>query len=449
MSSRRKIDGPVYNSKELGIARQLELGFQFMCAMFAGNILVAIIVGLDVGVAMFTAGIGTLFYHFITKWKVPVFLGSSFALMIGYQLVSPEQDPGIMRYAMFGIFIVGIIYVIFGQLIRIFGAKRVMKLFPPVVTGPVIICIAAGMAANQLQMSQGNWVVAIVGIVVVVVCSMFGKGMIKILPIMIGLIAAYVVAIIMGEVDFTPVREAAWIGHPFTYSHTMVSLFTEGNVDGGLLLSATLTCIPLCIASLVEHIGDTVAVGTTVGKNFIKDPGLHRTLAGDGIATSLASLFGGPGNTTFTEGTATLSLTQVYDPVIVRIAAIMMVILSFCPKLAAVIASIPDCAVGGVAIIMYATLGCVGFRSLVHGKVNFDKTRNVLIVGLIFVLTIGIKYGLGGGIAIPLPGGRSFSLSSMALGAIVGIVLNLVLPDADPDTTLDAFDDVLEEAGAK
>ena len=437
-----KVSGPIYDARELGYPRMLVLGFQFMCAMFAGNVLVAVLVGLDVATTLFAAGIGTLLFHFITKFKVPVFLGSSFAFMAAYSIVAPNGEHELLVYACFGMVIAGLVYVVVGQIMRVFGVAKVMRLFPPVVTGPIILCIGGGMAASTITMAAENWLLAAVGAVVVVICSVFGKNMVKIMPVLIGLIVSYLLAIPLGAVDFTPVKEAAWFGFPIIYEHTVFSIFRAP--DYALMLSATLTILPLCLAALVEHVGDIVAVGNTCKKNFVKDPGLHRTLAGDGLATSLASLIGGPSNTTFTEGTACLSLTQVYDPRIVRIAAIIMALLGCCPKLAAIVNCIPQGTLGGVSIVMYATLATVGLRSIVNGKVDFDKSRNVMIVGIIIIVTVGVRYGLPNGIVIPV-GGTSFSLSGMAVGAILGILLNVILPGRDEDVNFDLTEEIVED----
>lgn len=432
--NKAKIEGPVYNARSLGYPRMLGLGAQFTCAMFAGNVLVAVLVGLDTATTMFVAGLGTLLFHFITKWKVPVFLGSSFAFMAAYTVVAPNAEPELLRYACFGMVIAGIIYVIFGQLIRVFGVNRIMSLFPAVVTGPIILCIGTGMAASAVTMAAEDWLLAIVAAVACVICSVYGKGMVKIMPIMIGLVMSYLLGVVLGRVDFTPVAEAAWIGFPIKWEYTVFSIFENPNV--GMLISATLTTIPMCFAALIEHVGDIVAVGNTVGQNFVKAPGLHRTLAGDGLATALASLLGGPSNTTFTEGTAVLSLTKVYDPVVVRIAAVIMTLLGCCPKLAAIVNCIPGGTLGGVSIIMYATLTTVGLRSLIDKRVDLNKPRNMMIAGIIILLTVGVKYGFANGIELAV-GGISFSLSGMAVGALVGILLNAILPGRETEVVLD------------
>ncbi len=416
----------VYDARTLGKPRMLLLGLQFAFAMFSGNVIVALLTGLDTSLTILWAGLATLLCHFITKGKVPVFLGGSFALLVGYQIIAPNAEPLLLMYAAAGMVVLGLVYVLVGQLIRVFGVDRVMSLFPTVVTAPIIICIGAGMAVSNISSAADNWLLAVIALGVAMAVSMFGKGFFKLMPVLLGIVVSYIVGLCTNAVDFTPVKEAAWIGLPFAYEKTVFSIFGD-NFDGGLLLSAILTVLPLGFASLVEHIGDIVAVGSACKKDFTKDPGLHRTLAGDGLGTAVAAAFGGPSNTTFTEGTACLTLTNVYDPRIVRIAAVITAILGFCPKLAALVNSIPTGTLGGVMILMYGTLTCVGFRSLVTNKVDFDNPRNQIIAGSIFILAVGVRYGLPGGIQLAI-GNVGFSLSSIAVGAIVGILLNLILP---------------------
>ncbi len=311
-------------------------------------------------------------------------------------------------------------------LFRVFGANKVMKYFPPVVTGPIIIAIGLNLSQSAITNCETNWFIALVAIVVVIICNIWGKGMVKIVPILLGVIASYLVAAVTGNIDFTAVREAAWIGFPIHYENTVFSIFTGGNADGGLLFASIVTIVPIAFATMMEHIGDISAISSTVGINYIKDPGLHRTLTGDGLATTLASLFGAPANTTYGENTGVLTLTKVYDPAIIRLAAVIAAVLSFCPKFAAIIEVMPSATIGGISLVLYGMISAVGVRNLVETHVDFSKSRNVLIAALILVLSIGINYSAAGAITF-----GSISFSGLATGSLVGILLNAVLPGKD------------------
>jgi len=450
MSKEKPVAAPVgdriYDARTLGKPRMFLLGLQFAFAMFSGNVVVGLLTGLPIDTTIFFAGLATLLCHGITKGKVPVFLGGSFALLVGYQIMAPNFEPKLLMYAAAGMVVLGFVYVLVGQLIRIFGVGKVMTLFPTVVTAPIIICIGAGMAVSNVTSAADNWLLAVIALIVAMIVSLFGKGFFKLMPVLIGIAASYIVGIFLGEVDFTPVLEAGWIGLPIRYEYTVFSIFED--LDVGLLLSAILTVLPLGFASLVEHIGDVVAVGGACKKDFTKDPGLHRTLAGDGLGTAFAAAFGAPSNTTYTEGTACLTLTNVYDPRVVRIAAVVTAILGCCPKLAALVNTIPTGTLGGVMILMYGTLTCVGFRSLVKAKVDFDNPRNQIIAGVIFILAVGIRYGLPNGIELHI-GSIDFSLSSIAVGAIVGILLNAILPGREKYKSVEELEAVAEEPAAE
>lgn len=423
-------DHPIYDASELGKGRVLILGFQHVFAMFGATVLVPLLTGLSVSTTLLWAGIGTLLFHFISKNKVPAFLGSSFAFLAGYAAIAPNGEPELLRYACFGVACAGLVYLVLAGLFRAFGANRVMKFFPPVVTGPIIICIGLNLSQSAIANCETHWPVALVAIVVVIVCNIWGRGMVKIIPILLGVIASYVVAAFAGLIDFTPVKEAAWFGIPLEYDRTVFSIFTDGNPDRGLLITSVITIVPIAFATMMEHIGDISAISSTVGKNFIKDPGLHRTLTGDGLATTLASLFGAPANTTYGENTGVLTLTKVYDPAVIRLAAVIAMILSFCPKFAAIIEVMPSATIGGISLVLYGMISAVGIRNLVETKVDFSKSRNVLIAALIMVLSIGINYSEAGAIAIPI-GQVTISFSGLATGSLVGIILNAVLPGKD------------------
>ena len=431
MSEKTKItlgENGIFDAKSLGTSKMLVLGLQHMFAMFGATILVPMLTGLDVSVTLLFAGLGTLLFHFLTKRKVPAFLGSSFAFLGGYFAIAPNGEAELLPYACVGVACAGLVYLLLALLIKVFGAGKIMQFFPPIVTGPIIIAIGLTLSQSAIDNCRTDWLVALVAIVLVVVCNIWGKGMVKIVPIIIGVIGSYLVAVLTGSVDFSSVKEAAWIGFPVKFEQTAFWAFKDGNVS--LLITAIITIMPIALATIVEHIGDISAISSTVGKNYIKDPGMHRTLLGDGLATILASLFGAPANTTYGENTGVLSLTKVYDPLVVRIAAVFAIIFSFCPKFAAIIGCMPAATCGGVSLVLYGMISAVGVRNIVETKADFTKSRNVIIAALILVLSIGIKYSGTGAIDIPV-GNLTISLSGLAVGALVGIILNAVLPGKD------------------
>ena len=422
----------IYNAKELGVGKVTVLGLQHMFAMFGATVLVPLLTGLDVSTTLLFAGLGTLLFHCITKMKVPAFLGSSFAFLGGYSAIAPMKDDvsnvEMIPYACFGVACAGLVYLLLAGLIKLFSAKKVMRFFPPIVTGPIIIAIGLTLSQSAVDNCANNWLVALVAILVVILCNIFGKGMIKIVPILIGVVVSYIVCIIMGEVDFSAVEQAKWIGFPIRKEMTVLALFD--NFDASLLITSVVTIVPIALATIVEHIGDISAISSTTKRNYIKDPGLHRTLMGDGLATTLASLFGAPANTTYGENTGVLNLSKVYDPFVVRLAAVFAIIFSFCPKFSAIIQTMPTATVGGISLILYGMISAVGVRNIVENQVDFTKTRNVIIAALILVLSIGIKYSAAGAIAFSI-GEVTISLSGLAVGALVGIILNAVLPGKD------------------
>ncbi len=432
MSNPQK-DG-IYSVKELGAPKTIVLGLQHMFAMFGATVLVPLLTGLDVSTTLLFAGLGTLIFHLMTKGKVPAFLGSSFAFLGGYFAIAPKLEDGssnveMIPYACFGVACAGLIYLVLAGLIKLFSAKKVMKFFPPIVTGPIIIAIGLTLSQSAIDNCSQNWWIALAAIVVVIVCNIFGKGMIKIVPILIGVLASYLLAVCMGKVDFTAVKEAAWVGIPIHKEMTVLGLFGE-NFDASKLVTAIITIMPIALATIVEHIGDISAISSTTGINYIKDPGLHRTLMGDGIATTVASLFGAPANTTYGENTGVLNLSKVYDPLVVRLAACFAIFFSFCPKFAAVIQSMPAATVGGISLVLYGMISAVGVRNIVENQVDFTKSRNVIIAALILVLSIGINYSAAGAVAFTI-GKITISLSGLAVGALAGIILNAILPGKD------------------
>ncbi|MBQ8857099.1 MAG: uracil-xanthine permease [Lachnospiraceae bacterium] len=424
----------IYDVKQLGAGKTLVLGLQHMFAMFGATVLVPLLTGLDVSTTLLFAGVGTLLFHWITKRKVPAFLGSSFAFLGGYAAIAPLLEDGssnveMIPYACFGVACAGLLYLVMAALIKMFSAEKIMRYFPPIVTGPIIIAIGLTLSKSAIDSCSSNWIVALAAIVVVILCNIYGKGMIKIIPILIGVIVSYVVGICMGEVDFTPIREAAWIGFPIHKEMTVLGLL-DADFDPALLITAIITIMPIALATIVEHIGDISAISSTTGINYIKDPGLHRTLLGDGLATMLAALFGAPANTTYGENTGVLNLSKVYDPFVVRLAAVFAIFFSFCPKFAAVIQAMPTATVGGISLILYGMISAVGVRNIVENQVDFTKSRNVIIAALILVLSIGVNYSAAGAIAFQV-GGITISLSGLAVGALTGIFLNAILPEKE------------------
>lgn len=441
MSNEKKVIGEeaIYDAKSLGVPRMLLLGVQHMFAMFGATVLVPALTGLSVSSTLLFAGLGTLLFHFLAKGKVPAFLGSSFAFLAGYWAIAPNGEADLLPYACFGVACAGLLYLVLAALIKAFGANRVMQYFPPIVTGPIIIAIGLNLSKSAIDNCANNWLIAVIAIAIVIICNIWGKGMIKIVPIICGVVGSYVIAACMGQVDFTPVADAAWIGLPVKWSETVFSIFP--NPDASLLITAVITIMPIALATMVEHIGDISAISSTVGVNYIKDPGLHRTLLGDGLATSIASLFGAPANTTYGENTGVLTLTKVYDPLVIRLAAIFAILFSFCPKISALISCMPAATMGGVSLVLYGMISAVGVRNIVETNVDFTKSRNVIIAALILVLSIGINYSTAEAVAFTVAG-VTISLSGLAVGSLTGILLNAILPGKDykfdeekPDTT--------------
>ena len=419
----------IYDARTLGRPKMLLLGFQHMFAMFGATVLVPALTGLSVSATLLFAGLGTLLFHLLTKMKVPAFLGSSFAFIGGYAaVVAIGAERGLdaaasLPYACIGVFCAGFMYFILAALIKAFGVKKVMSFFPPVVTGPIIISIGLTLSGSAINNCTTNWWIALVAVAIIVVANIWGKGMIRIVPVLLGVLGSYIVAACFGLVDWSAVREASWIGLPFQMKNTAFAVFA--NPNWGLVITAIITIIPISLATMIEHIGDMCAISSTTGYNYLEDPGLHRTLLGDGLATSLASLFGAPANTTYGENTGVLNLTKVFDPRVIRIAAVLAIIFSFCPKFAAVVSAMPAATIGGVSLVLYGMISAVGVRNLVENKVDLTVSRNLIIAALILVLAIGIQYGPGA-IAI-----GKISLSGLAVAALVGIIFNAVLPGKD------------------
>ena len=418
--------GVITDARELGTVKMLILGLQHMFAMFGATVLVPILVQgyglpLSIQTTLLFAGLGTLLFHVCTKFKVPAFLGSSFAYLGGFSTVATMPayeglDPETkLAYALGGIVIAGLLYLVLALLFKVLGAKKVMRYFPPIVTGPMIIMIGLNLSGSAINNASTCWWLALVAMAIIVVANIWGKGMVKIIPILLGVVGSYIVAVIAGQVDFSGVSEASFLG----FQQFVIAKFD---------VSAILVMAPIAIAAMMEHIGDISAISSTTGKNFIEDPGLHRTLVGDGLATAFAGFFGGPANTTYGENTGVLALSKVYDPRVVRLAAIYAIILSFSPKFDALVNSIPAAIVGGVSFILYGMISAVGVRNIVENQVDLTKSRNLIIAAVMFVS--GLGFSSVGGITFTV-GGAAVTLSGLAIAALCGVILNAILPGND------------------
>lgn len=441
-----KTNEGIRDARSLGIPKMLILGLQHMFAMFGATILVPILVsgyfatncgqpltsGVTVAVTLFCAGVGTLIFHVCSKFKVPAFLGSSFAFLGGFEAVSKlnagkfadmaSNDK--VAYACGGIVVAGLLYLVLALIIKLVGVKRVMRFLPPVVTGPIIICIGLGLAGSAVGNASNCWPLALVALGVIIVFNIWGKGMLKIVPILLSVVISYVVALVLHKAgvtnvdgsaifNFASVQSADWVGLP---------AFQFCKFD----ISAILAIAPIAIASMMEHVGDMSAISATVGENYIEEPGLHRTLMGDGIATAFAGAIGGPANTTYGENTGVLELSKVYDPRVIRIAAVFAIILSFIPKFSSIIATMPTAIIGGVSFMLYGMISAIGVRNVVENKVDLTKSRNLIITGVIFVCGLGFSGGYTFTVA-----GTSITLTGLAIAAIAGILLNAILPGND------------------
>ena len=439
-------NGVIRDARKLGIPKMLILGLQHMFAMFGATILVPILVnsyfvdacgegpshGLTVSVTLFCAGFGTLLFHLCAKFKVPAFLGSSFAFLSGFAAVANLNTGKYASmsvndkaaYACGGIVVAGLLYLIFAWIIRMVGVKRVMRYLPPVVTGPVIICIGLSLAGSAINNASTNWFLALVALAVIIIFNIWGKGMFKIIPILMGVVIAYAVAVVLNAlgiknpdgsviINFAPVAQAGIVGLP----PLQLCKFD---------LTSIMIMAPIAIATMMEHVGDMSAISATVGENFLSDPGLHRTLLGDGLATAMAGFIGGPANTTYGENTGVLELSRVHDPRVIRIAAVFAIIVSFIPKVSALISTMPSSIIGGVSFMLYGMISAIGVRNVVENKVDLTKSRNLIIAGVIFVCGLGFSNGLSFTI-----GGTTVTLTALAIAAIAGILLNMILPGND------------------
>ena len=422
----------IWDIRTMALPTRLLLGLQHLFAMFGATILVPLLTGLDISTTLLMAGLGTLLFHFITKGRVPAFLGSSFAFLGGYAAVAPlvngQPNTAMLPYAGGGVFAAGLVYVVLAFFIYRFGVERVMRFFPPVVTGPIIISIGLTLAPSAIGNASTDWALAIIAIATIIFFNIWGKGMLRIIPLILAVLVSYVFALFLNRVDFTTITQAAPIALPLHPESFM-------KFD----LSAIITIMPISLATMMEHIGDITAIGATVGKNYIQDPGLHRTLLGDGLATSLAAAFGGPANTTYGENTGVLVLTRVYDPKVMQITAVFAILLSFFPVVSGFIRSIPTAIIGGVSLILYGMISAIGVRNLVENHVDFTNSRNLIVAASIFVSALGFT-GEHPGLQFSV-GGLTVSLSGLAIAALLGIFLNALLPGKDYDFKVDAPQD--------
>lgn len=452
-----KTQDAIYDARKLGNVKMFILGFQHMFAMFGATVLVPLLTGLDIATTLLMAGLGTLFFHLVTKGKVPAFLGSSFAFLGGYGAIAPVAGANgmtnaqLLPYACIGVAAAGLVYLVLAALIKGLGVKKVMKYFPPVVTGPIIIAIGLGLAGSAVSNCQANWLLAFIALIIVIILNIYAKGMWKIIPILCGVLGscliAAVLALVFGKTitasdgleyitlcgneglklfsvsALENLKNAAWIGIPVKWNGTVFGGIDWSN--SSLIISSIIAIVPISLATMMEHIGDISAISSTVGKNYLADPGLHRTLIGDGLATSLSALFGGPANTTYGENTGVLALSKVYDPRVIRIAAVIAVVLSFSPKFAAAVNLIPTAVIGGISFVLYGMISAVGVRNIVENNVDFTKSRNLIVAAIILVSALGL-----GTVSIVL-GELTISLSALAVASIAGIVLNAVLPGKD------------------
>ena len=437
---------------EIGKGKMLILGFQHMFAMFGATVLVPLLTGLDIATTLLMAGLGTLLFHLLTKGKVPAFLGSSFAFLGGYAAIAPMTDgmpnKEMLPYACLGVAAAGLVYLVLAAFIKAVGVKRVMRFFPPVVTGPIIIAIGLGLAGSAVGNCSTNWLIALIALLIVICFNIWGKGMMKIIPILMGVLGSCIIAAILALIWGKPtadgqfiaiagndaaklfsvgaleqLKTAPWFGIPVKWGETVFGGVNWSN--SSMIVSAIIAIMPISLATMMEHIGDISAISSTVGKNFIADPGLHRTLTGDGLATTLSALFGGPANTTYGENTGVLALSKVYDPKVIRIAAIIAVILSFSPKFAAVVNLIPTAVIGGISFVLYGMISAIGVRNVVENKVDFSKSRNLIDAAIILVSALGV-----GTVSFTI-GSVTISLTALAVASIAGIVLNAILPGKD------------------
>ena len=390
------------NKKTLNPVQKTIVGVQFLFVAFGATVLVPLLVGMDPSVALFTAGLGTLIFHLVTKGQVPIFLGSSFAFIA--PIIKATELYGLPG-TLTGLVAVGAVYGIMSALVRFRGVGFITRLFPPIVVGPVIMLIGLSLAGTGVNMAKSNWLLAIIALITTIIVSMFGKGLLRLIPIFAGIIVGYIAAAIFGVIDFQPVAEASWFALP-------------AFVRPEFSWEAIIFMVPVAIAPVIEHIGDVYAISEVAGKDFVKEPGLHRTMLGDGLACVAASFIGGPPVTTYSEVTGAVSLTKITDPAVIRIAAIVGILFSVLGKVSAILKTIPSAVLGGIMLLLFGTIAAVGVNSLIKNKVDMGDTRNLVIASLILTLGIGgaeMTFG-------------SITIGGIGLAALVGVLLNLILP---------------------
>lgn len=395
------------NVKTLGPVQKTVVGVQFLFVAFGATVLVPLLVGLDPSTALFTAGVGTLIFHLITKGKVPLFLGSSFAFIA--PIIKATELYGLAG-TMSGLIAVGAVYGVMSWLVKWKGLKLINHLFPPVVIGPVIILIGLSLAGVGVDMAKSNWTIALIALATAVLVSMLGKGLLKLIPIFMGIIVGYAASACFGIIDYQPILDASWFALP---------QFVKPEFSWG----AIVFMIPVAIAPVIEHVGGVYAINGVTGKDFVKDPGLHRTMLGDGVACSVAGFLGGPPVTTYAEVTGAISLTKITDPSVIRIAAVAGILFSVIGKVSAVLKSIPESVLGGIMMLLFGTIASVGISTLVNAKTDMGNTRNLIIVSLT------LTFGIGGAV---FQAGE-FSMTGIGLAAIIGVLLNLLLPQRNKE----------------
>lgn len=415
---------PIYDAGKLGALKIGILGFQHLFAMFGATIIFPVLTGLPVLTTLFCSGIGTLLFHLITKGKVPAFLGSSFAFitifMAGAKYAAADgiSETEALVYVCLATSVSSLIYFIFAVIIKFAGAKNILKIFPPVVTSCIIIAIGLSLAGHALQDARTNWIISLTALIVLIGCSCFGKGIFLIIPVLLGVIVSSIVGVFLGEFDFTSVKNAPWVGFPISKEYT---IFGISNFNAAIFLRNISITLPLFFVTVMEHIGDISAISAVTDRNIAEETGLHRTLAGDGLATFVAGLLGGPANTTYSENTGTLFLTKVYDPFVIRVTAVIAIIFSFCPKVEALIQSIPAATLGGVSLVLYGLISVSGLKNLITNKVDLNNQKNVIIISVMLIFAIGIRYGLNDEFRI-----GNINFSGLAVSCVVGVLLNIV-----------------------
>ena len=397
------------DNKKLSPVRKTVVGVQFLFVAFGATVLMPLLVGLDPATALFSAGIGTLIFHLVTRGKVPIFLGSSFAFIAPILLASKQWG---LEGTLSGFAGVALVYFIASALIKWRGTNFLSRLFPPVVVGPVIILIGLSLSGTAVDMSKSNWLLAIISLVVSITILTYARGMFRLIPVVGGIAVGYIVAMAMGLIDFKGIVEAPWFALPENIAHPILPSFDW---------QPFVCLMPIALATLIEHVGDVYVVSNVAGKDFVKDPGLHRTMLGDGLACLAAAFMGGPPVTTYSEVTGAMQITRITSPVVIRIAAGTAIVISVLGKLSAILQSIPSAVLGGIMLLLFGSIASVGIQNLVNHKVNLDQTRNIIIVSV--VLTLGI-----GGAILPM---GSFSLSGIGLSALAGVILNLVIPNKE------------------